>query len=83
MPLSDTHPSIRARMDAAYRSMSPAEKITKMLALTSTTHALALSGIRKEYPDETPREHRMRLCSRYMDRDLMIAAFGWDPEQHR
>jgi hypothetical protein len=78
----DTHPSIEQRMDAAYRRMSPAEKIARTAALTKLAHSFALARIRAEHPHESPREHRLRLCARWLDRGQMIAAFGWDPEQH-
>jgi hypothetical protein len=75
----DTSRAVEERMDAAYRRMSPAEKVRRMAALTELTHALALARIRAEHPGESEREHRLRLLSRWLPRELMIAAFGWDP----
>jgi hypothetical protein len=51
----DTHPAIAARMDAAYRRMSAAEKMTRAAALTGLAHGLALARIRVEHPDESGR----------------------------
>jgi hypothetical protein len=60
--------------------MSPAEKIARMAALTDLAHSFALARIRAEHPSESPREHRLRLASRWIAREHMIAAFGWDPD---
>jgi hypothetical protein len=83
MPANDTHPAIQARMDAAYRRMSPAEKVGRMAALVGTLRSLALAGIRAAHPNESDREHHLRLTARYIDRQQMIAAFGWDPDAKR
>jgi hypothetical protein len=82
MPPRDTSRAIEERMDAAYQRMSPAEKISRMAALTDLAHALALARIRSEHPRESSHEHRLRLASRWLSRSQMIAAFAWDPEQH-
>lgn len=83
MSLSDTPPAIQERMDAAYRRMSPAEKIGRMAALTGTIRALALASIRTEYPDESSRQHSLRLAARFLTREQMFAAFGWAPDEKR
>ena len=83
MSLSDTPPAIQERMDAGYRRMSAAEKIGRMAALTGTVRALALASIRAEYPGESAREHSLRLAARFLNREQMIAAFDWDPDEKR
>ena len=82
MRIDDTHPAIAARMDAAYRRMPAGEKMARAAALTGLAHGLALARIRAEHPGESPREHRLRLVSRWLTREQMIAAFGWDPSAH-
>ena len=77
---SDTSPAIQARMDAAYLRMSPAEKMRRSAALSGLAHEFALARIRAERPHESSRQHRLRLASRWLSREQMIAAFGWDPE---
>ena len=83
MSLSDTPPAIQARMDAAYRRMSPAEKIGRMAALTGMVRSLALASIRAEHPGESARQHSLRLAARFLTREQMIAAFGWSPDESR
>jgi len=81
MSLSDTPPAIQERMDAAYRRMTPPEKIGRMAALTGALRALTLARIRAEHPGETARQHSLRLAARFLTREQMIAAFDWAPDQ--
>jgi hypothetical protein len=76
---SDTPPEIRARMEQHYRAMTPEERIKRAVALTAASHEMALAVIRSAYPSESDREHRLRLLSRLIDREHMVAIFGWDP----
>lgn len=64
-------------MEAAYRRMSPRERVERSAALTILAHSLALAEIRRRYPDEDDRTHRLRLAARYIDRTTMKAAFDW------
>lgn len=41
---------------------------------------LAEIGVRMRYPGATDREVMLRLASLRNGRDVMIEAFGWDPE---
>ena len=79
----DRKREVDERLDALYRRMSPADKVRKMMGLTALAHSLALAQIRSQYPHESPRQHRLRLASRWIPRAQMIAAFGWDPEAKR
>jgi len=79
----DTSPEVQAMMIEAYRRMTPAEKLQRVLDLNRTVEALALARIRQQYgPDLTEREENLRLASLYYDRETMIRAFDWDPEVH-
>jgi hypothetical protein len=73
-----TDPKIRARMPELYRRMSPEEKLRPVLALNAFTRELALTDIHRRHPDESPREHLLRLASRTMDPELLKRATGWD-----
>ena len=66
-------------MERHYRTMTPAERIQRAVALTAASHEMALAAIRSTYPAESDREHRLRLLSRLIAREHMIAIFGWDP----
>lgn len=41
---------------------------------------LAAAAIRQERPEANEREIQLRVASRHIPRELIIAAFGWDPE---
>jgi hypothetical protein len=79
---ADTSPEAWAVMEEGIRRMTPQERVRRALALTIFTHEVALAGIRKRHPDETPREHKLRLAARYIDADTMRAAFGWTDDGH-
>ena len=84
MPSRDTSRAAQDRLDSAYRRMSVPEKIGRLAGLTALAHSLALARIRAEHPDETAREHKLRLAARWLPPELMLKAFGWaekrDPE---
>ena len=50
MPLSDTDPEIRRRQLAAYRQMSPEQRIEVALGLSEDIRRIALDGIRARNP---------------------------------
>ena len=65
-------------MEQAWRNKTPTERVERAMALTILVHSVALAEIRRCYPHEDERTHRMRLASRYIDAKTMLAAFGWD-----
>jgi hypothetical protein len=79
MPLrpADTSPEAWSIMEEGLRRMSGEERVRRALALTVFAHQVALAGIRERYPDETPRQHKLRLAATYIDEATMRRAFGW------
>lgn len=60
--------------------MSPAEKLARVVALNGMVEALAAARLRERYgPDLSERELGLRLAALRLDRETMVAAFGWDP----
>ncbi len=49
-------------------------------ALCKDTRELALAGLRGRFPEAAGRERALRLGALTIERDLMIEAFGWDPD---
>jgi hypothetical protein len=49
-------------------------------SLTKTCQELAVAGIRLRHPNASEREIRMRLAALWIDQELMIRVFGWDPK---
>jgi hypothetical protein len=74
----DTDPAVEAILIAGYRRMSPSQKLDRVRALTRAVQELALADIRRRHPDADEREQALRLASRWIERDLMVRAFGWD-----
>jgi hypothetical protein len=64
-------------MQAGLKAMTPQQRVRRAVALTILSHVSALAGIRREYPDESAREHKLRLAGRYIDAETMKAAFEW------
>jgi len=62
-----------------WRQAPPARKAQMIEALCEDVRALALAGVRRRHPEASPREQRLRLGALTIERELMIAAFGWDP----
>ena len=77
----DTPLEVRALQIERYRRMTPAQKLALVGDLNLAVRQLAEARIRAQQgPDISARELRLRIASLYLDRDTMIAAFGWDPE---
>ena len=77
---SDTDSRAEALQIDAYRRMSPAEKLRIVFDLQSAMDAIAMVGIRERHPRCNDEEARLRLASLKLDRELLVRAFGWDPE---
>ncbi len=76
----DTPLEVERVLTDGYRRMSTARKIARVRDLNWTLQQLALAELRARFPDAEERTLRLRLAARTLDRSVMIAAFGWDPE---
>jgi hypothetical protein len=75
----DTSEEIERLLFERYRQMSPRDKVRMVMKLNRAVEAMALAGLRQQYPDATERELRLRLAARLYGRELVLKAFGWDP----
>jgi len=75
----DTSLDLEARLFDRYRRMSPEEKLEYVGALGRLAEEVALAGLRAKYPDASEEDNRLRLVSRWIDRDTMIRLYDWDP----
>jgi hypothetical protein len=80
--VSDTQPEVEAILMAGYRRMTAAEKLWRVQALNESVLQFAAARLRQDHPGIDERELRLRLASRWLDRETMIRAFAWDPERH-
>ena len=81
MALTDTPPEIQKILIQGYRKMSPLDKMRRVSELNRSIQQMALARIRREYGDITEDEEKLRLASLWLDKNLMIKAFGWNPQQ--
>jgi hypothetical protein len=81
-PGSDTPPEVERMMIELWRKMAPERKLQKVFSIGSSLNEVVRADLRRRYPDATPRELELRLAARSYGRELMIKAFGWDPEAH-
>ena len=80
---SDTPREVEGLIVDGYRRMTPREKLARVSQLNRSIRALALAGIRQRYgTDLSEREVWLRLAALSIDRETMIQAFGWDPDEH-
>lgn len=76
----DTSPEVEKIIIDGYRKMSAAQKLRIMQDLIRSAQLLALSDIKRRYPNADRRELQLRLASRWIEPELMRKAFGWDPD---
>ena len=62
------------------RKMPAGEKLAAVLAASHLVLRIYEAGVRLQYPDISEREVFLRTAARHLSRDLMIRAYGWDPE---
>ena len=67
---ADTSPEIERLQIERWRAMSAADKAAIVSGLTVATYTLALAGVRRRYPDASPREHFLRLAIVSLGRDV-------------
>jgi hypothetical protein len=61
--------------------MSPADKLRIFRQLSRSTQELALAGLRRRYPQASPRELQLRLAATRLDSETLRVAFGWSNSQ--
>ena len=61
------------------RATPPWRKAAMVDSLIRTCQELAVAGIRMRHPNATEKEIQMRVASLWLDRNLMIRIFNWDP----
>ena len=86
--MADSHALVLDTTDTARRlqierwaETSPAQKAEMIRALCRDARTLARAGIRSRHPNETERAQALRLGALTIERQLMIDAFGWDPDR--
>jgi hypothetical protein len=80
---SDTPSEVDEILVRGYRRMTPEQRLERVADLNRAVRQLALAGIRQRHgSDLTAEEEKLHLAALSIDREIMIRAFGWDPEEH-
>ena len=79
--LNDTSAEAERVLIEGYRKMSPARKLMRVFDLSETLRRLSRQRIVQRYGAVlSERDIRLRVAALYLDRETMIAAFGYDPD---
>jgi hypothetical protein len=81
-PYSDTDPKAMEVWLDLQRRMPARQKLTAVLAASQLVLQMYEAGVRLQYPEADDREIFLWVAARHLDRDLMIRAYGWDPDLH-
>jgi hypothetical protein len=77
---ADTDPRAMEVWMEMLRAKTPGERIAMAFELSEFAVKVAESGVRTRYPNASEREIFLRSAALRLPRDLMIRAYGWDPE---
>lgn len=77
---SDTDPAAHEVYVRLLRSKTVPERIRMTARIAAAADRMALARLRRQYPDDTPRQQRLRLQALKYGDELMRRVFGWDPE---
>lgn len=78
--LDDDPREVRAKVIEILRDMPPWKKMELVGEMWETCRAFAAAGLRLQFPDADEAEIQRRLPAKFLPRDLVIKAYGWDPE---
>jgi hypothetical protein len=81
-PYSDTDPRTMEVWIDLLRKKSSSDKLHMIFDMAAFGSALARTGMRSRYPDASEYEIFLRAAALNLGRDLMIKAYGWDPDEH-
>lgn len=79
-PISDTDPRAMEVLIDLQRRMPAMDKVAAVLNGTRLVLQMYEMGVRRLYPNASDHEVLLRVAARHLPRDLMIRAYGWDPE---
>ncbi len=78
--IMDTDPKIRKIIIDGYRKMTPQQKLQRVNELNKSIQQIALARILKQYGNISEKEQTLRLASLWIDQDIMVNVFNWDPK---
>ena len=78
---SDTDPKALQVFVDIHRQMSVSERLRQVFDLSDFNRKLQLRDVKIQHPDADEREVFLRVAARSLDRELMLRAYGWAPEE--
>jgi hypothetical protein len=78
---SDTDPRVMEVWTELLRRKTPGERIAIAFELSEFAIRMSESGVRARYPDASEREVFLRAAALRLPRELMLRAYGWDPDR--
>ncbi len=79
--VNDTSAEAEQVLIDGYRNMSPARKLQRVFDLSETLRQLSRQRIVERYGTSlSEREIKLKLAALYLDKETMVAAFGYDPD---
>ena len=76
----DTSPAAEGVLIRVAAEMPPRRKVELAFSETDAVRHAARAGLRSRYPQASEEELKCRLAALLLPRELVIAAYGWDPE---
>jgi len=76
----DTQPDAESVQIELLRQAPPWRKLQLLGQMIQTCRMLALSGLRRRHPDETPEELLLRLAMLVLGRETAARVYGQVPE---
>ncbi len=77
---TDTDPRAMEVWLDLLRRKTPGERLSAALGLTDLALKMTETGVRALYPNASERDVFLRVAARHLPRELMLRAYGWDPE---
>jgi hypothetical protein len=77
---TDTDPRAMEVWLELMRRMPAGEKLAVALSGAEFVLQLYEMGVRRMHPEASDHEVLLRVAARHLPRELMIRAYGWDPE---
>lgn len=73
---SDTHPKMEALQIQLWRQASPTRKMNMLAQLNQSARALALTGLRAQYPQASEAELHFQLASLLLGDEIAQKVYG-------
>lgn len=81
MRILDTHPEAEKVYIELIRKFSISEKLAMVREITFACQQMALTGIKKRYPDANEEEMRLRLGALWLKKEFMSKVFHWNVDE--